>query len=169
MQPPYFIKAIGFMADIKKDKVSLSELYPAMCAMLDSGGQFLFYPDGVSMLPTIRAGRDGVLLSRLDAIRRGDILLFRRRDGSFVLHRLVKLDKNGTLVMRGDNQYIDEGGILPDAVIGKVSAIIKGERKVLTSSLPFRFRSGLRLFFYPVRRFFHRALGKIKRTLRRKH
>ncbi len=168
MQPPYFIKDIGFMADIKREKVSLSELYPAMRAMLDSGGEFLFYPDGASMLPTVRAGRDGVFLRRAESIRRGDILLFRRRDGSFVLHRLVKRKKDGSLVMRGDNQYIDEGGISPEAVEGKASAILRGEKRVSTSSLSFRFKSACRLSFYPMRKFFHRALGKLKRMLRRK-
>lgn len=156
------------MADIKKEKMTLSELYPAMKAMLDSGGEFLFYPDGISMLPTIRAGCDGVFLSRADSICRGDILLFKRHDGSFVLHRVVKIEDNGALVMRGDNQYIDETGILPNAVVGKVNAILKDERKVSTSSLSFRLRSAFRIFFFPIKKFFHRAWGKIKKAARRK-
>ncbi len=156
------------MSDTKKEKVTLSELYPVMRATLDSGGEFLFYPDGVSMLPTVRAGRDGIFLSRAEGIRRGDILLFRRRDGSFVLHRLVRIEKNGALVMRGDNQYIDEKGVLPEAVIGKVSAILKDKKKVLTSSLFFRFKSRCRLFFYPARRLFRRAWSKIKKAVKGK-
>ena len=166
MQPPYFVKDQGFMADLKKEKVSLSELYPAMKAVLESGGEFLFYPDGKSMLPTIKHGRDGVCVVKAEKLSRGDILLYRRRDGSFVLHRLVKKEKNGSLTMRGDSQFIDERGVSLDAVIGKACAIERNGKKKSTASLSFRTRSALRLFFYPLKRFLHRACGKIKRTVR---
>ena len=156
------------MSEIKKEAFSLSELYPAMQSVIASGGEFLFYPNGKSMLPTICPERDGVLLARAEKLRTGDLLLFVRRDGSFVLHRLVKMEKNGSLVLRGDAQYIDERGILPNAVIGRVSAIIRGKKEIRTDSLSFRARSQMLRISYPLRRFLHRAKGKIARTLKGK-
>lgn len=156
------------MSEIKKEALSLAALYPTMQKVLNAGGEFLFYPNGSSMLPTIRPGRDGVLLSRADTIKRGDLLLYVRRDGSFVLHRLVKIKKDGSLVMRGDAQYIDEGGILPKAVVGRVCAIVRGKKEIRTSSLSFQAKGRARRASYPLRRFFHRAKGKLKRMLKGK-
>ncbi len=156
------------MSEIKKEAVSLAELYPTMQSVIASGGEFLFYPNGKSMLPTIRPRRDGVLLARAENLHLGDLLLFVRRDGSFVLHRLVKIGKDGSLVMRGDAQYIDEGGISPEAVVGRVSAIVRGKKEIRTSSLTFRGKGWARRVSYPVRRFCHRVKGKIARTLKGK-
>ena len=156
------------MEDMKKEKISLSELFPTITAMLETGGEFLFYPDGESMLPTIRSGRDGVVLCRAEEIKRGDLLLYRRGDGSFVLHRLVKIRKNGSFIMRGDNQYINEYGIKKDNVVGKVCAIMRGKKRISTFSLSFRAKSSLRLFFYPAKKLFFRARRKLKKIAGRK-
>ena len=156
------------MSDIKKETIHLADLYPTMQKVIEAGGEFLFYPSGRSMLPTIKPGRDGVLLQRASKPSARDLLLYRRKDGSFVLHRLVRIEKNGSLVMRGDAQYIDEKGILPEQIVGRVCAIVRNEKQIRTDSPAFRLRACVREISYPLRRFVHRLKGKISRTVRRK-
>ena len=153
------------MSDIKKEKILLDDLCPTIRAVTESGGEFLLYPNGESMLPTIKAGRDAVLLRRADTLRVGDLILYQRKGGAFVLHRIIRIDKGGSLVMRGDNQFYNEYGVIPSSVIAKVSAIIRGSKKISTTSCCFRARSKARLMFYPLRKLLFRAQNKIKRML----
>ena len=82
------------------------------------------------MLPLIRPARDGVWLSKPEKLARNDICLYRRENGRFVLHRLVKREKSGSLSFRGDNQKETERGVPESAVIAKVAALQKdGKRK----------------------------------------
>ena len=111
------------------ESYSLSELEAIIRRVTDSGGEFELYPKGTSMLPLILEGRDSVILSCLpDELTAGDVVLYRRDDGSYVLHRIIGCD-GGTYTMCGDNQYNAEPGIRRDQMIAFASAfIINGKR-----------------------------------------
>ena len=104
---------------------NLSDLEPILKRTLSEGGTFRFYPRGTSMLPTIKEGRDQVLLTSVpEKLKKYQIILYKRKDGTFVLHRIVKL-KGDTYVMCGDNQYILEAGIRRDQMLGLVCGIVQ--------------------------------------------
>ena len=66
---------------------------------------------GGSMLPLLVSGRDRVTLGPVpERLRRGEVLLYRRADGSYVLHRLTGFGQDGTLVFCGDRQTEPERG-----------------------------------------------------------
>ena len=82
---------------------------------------------GGSMLPLLAGGRDRVTLGPVpERLRRGEVLLYRRADGSYVLHRLTGFGQDGTLVFCGDRQNEPERGIRPEQVIAQAVAF---ERK----------------------------------------
>ena len=140
--------------------------------VLSGGGEFRMYPKGTSMLPLIVQGRDSVVLKkRTDQpnrpLKRHDIAFYRRRNGQFVLHRVMKCRRDGTYVMCGDNQLALERGILPDQIIGYVSQIYKDNKPMSLHSFRYRIYS---LFwnFLPYRRcikFLKRIFSYIKRKL----
>ena len=154
--------------DIQKEKIMLEDLYPTIKSVLESNGTFLLYPNGTSMLPTIRPGKDAVLLSRADHIRKNDMILYKRKNGAFVLHRIVRILDDGSFVLRGDNQYFDKNGITREQVVAKVGVYYRGKREVHCDS--FRHRAYLlrRRVGYPFRRFFFRLKGKLCRTFGKK-
>ena len=79
------------------------------------------------MLPLLAGGRDRVTLGPVpERLRRGEVLLYRRADGSYVLHRLTGFGQDGTLVFCGDRQTEPERGIRPEQVIARAVAF---ERK----------------------------------------
>ena len=102
----------------------LKELWPVMKEVIDSGGEFTFGPQGVSMLPLIRQGRDQVVLVKADGVKKGDAVFYQRDDGQFVLHRIVKVRKN-SYVMCGDNQFELEYGITDNHILAKMKAVIR--------------------------------------------
>ena len=114
---------------------SMNELEPLIKDVLSNGGNFTFIPRGTSMLPLIREGLDSVVLSPLpETISPGDIILYKRDNGQFVLHRVMK-EKNNAYVMCGDNQVLFEKGITNSHMIAIVTGIIRdGEETVFSES-----------------------------------
>ena len=129
------------------DKISLVELYPLIAEGLSKGGTYRFYPKGRSMLPLIREEKDSVVFSKADSISKGDIVLYRRKNGMFVIHRIV--DVSETLTMCGDNQFVFEKDILPSQVLAKVSLIYKKDKPLSLDSK--RYLCYVKLL--PIRRF----------------
>lgn len=85
---------------------------------------------GSSMTPFLADGRDTVYLSRLERpVRRGDVLLYRRESGTYVLHRVYAVE-GACYTMVGDGQTELEPGIRQEQVIAiMTSALRKGKRQ----------------------------------------
>ena len=83
---------------------------------------------GNSMAPFLVHGRDTVYLSRLDRpAKRGDVLLYKRESGAYILHRVYKVEKD-SYTMVGDAQTQLEQGIRQDQIIAiMTSALRKGK------------------------------------------
>ncbi len=117
----------------------LSDAIDVIDEILASGGEFRMYPKGTSMLPLIVEKRDSVVLKRdKSGLARHDIAFYRRRNGQFVLHRVMKISNDGTYVMCGDNQTVFEKGITQEQIIGYVSAIYQGDFKLDFSSFKYK-------------------------------
>ncbi len=87
---------------------------------------------GNSMRPFLKDG-DTVYLSPADGkIRRGDILLFVRRDGHGVLHRVAHV-KRDMLYMLGDSQ-LEKEPIARNAVIARAASAKRSPRRAAVKS-----------------------------------
>ena len=119
----------------------MREIYPVLQEVIDSGGEFRLSPRGTSMLPLLREGRDSVVLVAKGDLKKRQICLYRRTDGSFVLHRILVFDKVGEPVFCGDNQTKREYGIKREDVIAVVAAIYRGEKRKSVTSFSVRLYS----------------------------
>ena len=78
---------------------------------------------GSSMSPFLAGGRDTVFFSRPDTpLRRGDIVFYERASGQFVMHRVRRVHRDGSLDILGDAQTETETGILPQQVFARATA-----------------------------------------------
>lgn len=122
-----------------RKSVRLADVFPQMKEILEGGGSVTLNPKGISMLPLLRQGRDGVVLKKTQKPpRRYDIAFYTRPDGQFVLHRIVGRRKNG-YVLRGDNQVENEYGVKPDQIVAVVTHICRDGRVIPCTSLKYRF------------------------------
>ena len=115
-----------------KHEFNLADAIDVIEEVLASGGEFQMFPKGTSMLPLIHQGRDSVTLVRhvpMHPIRRYQIAFYRRDNGQFVLHRIVKIGKDGCYTMCGDNQLQYEPGIRQEQIIGVVSSMNRKGRE----------------------------------------
>lgn len=145
------------------ENVSLADAIDVIEEILSSGGDFKMFPRGTSMLPLIKQNIDSVVIKRHEGpLKKHDIAFYRRADGSFVLHRVMKVCRDGRYVMCGDNQTRLERGVPHEAVIAVVTRICKKDKELSLSSVKYR----LYKFFWtkmPIRR----AVFLIRRILRR--
>ena len=146
--------------------VNLAEFWPIMKEVIDSDGEFTFYPHGISMMPLIRPGEDQVVLVKPTDIKKGDAVFYLRDDGHFVLHRIVKI-KNGEYTMCGDNQIYLEHGITDKHILAKMKALIRDGETIDETNKKYRkYIKGL-----PFRRFKRRLrnfLGRVKSKIIKK-
>ena len=113
----------------------MDDIIPVLTEVVQSGGEFRLAPRGTSMWPLLREGRDAVALVAPEKLKKWDICLYRRADGSYILHRLMKF-KKGEPVFCGDNQTTMEYGVPREAIIAKVIAIYRDEKRIaLTNPL----------------------------------
>lgn len=98
--------------------------------VLSEEGRLVTTAIGVSMLPCIRPRRDIIVLERPEGpagVR--DVILYKRRNGSYVLHRIIQV-RPDDYVLCGDNQYIPEPGIRNEQVLGILKGFYRGERYI---------------------------------------
>ncbi len=103
---------------------SMENLYPLIQEALEQGKEAKFNVYGHSMEPFIYNG-ENVTLVKDKEYKKNDIILYRRTNGQFVLHRIYKVKKDG-FVLLGDHQTFKEYPIYEKQIIGKV---ISYERK----------------------------------------
>ncbi len=83
--------------------IKLEKFYPLIIEAFNDNKTFSFPIKGKSMRPLLK-NDDIVTIKKIDNdIKKGDILLYKRNDDSFVLHRLNKIKKNHYLIV-GDHQ-----------------------------------------------------------------
>ena len=112
------------------EKFSLAELEPIMLEVLNSGAEFVMKTHGISMTPMLSDGMDEVVLVKPDGkLNKYDVALFKRRDGQFVLHRVVGENSQG-YIFRGDNQIVNEYGVTDDMIIAVMNAYIKNGKRI---------------------------------------
>ena len=116
------------------DTYSYDRLEPIIREKLAMGGTVIIKPKGTSMLPLIRQGIDEVVLKCPDGrLKKYDIPFYKRKNGQFVLHRIVKVRKND-YVLCGDNQTEYEYGIRDDMIIAVVAEIVRDKKHIKTDN-----------------------------------
>lgn len=142
--------------------VPIEELVPLIQEQLKKGGRVRFTPRGVSMQPMLRHGVDTVILSPVRGrLKKYDLPFYRRKNGNYVLHRIVAVKDNYTCI--GDNQYHKEKGITDDQLIAVVSSFIRNGREYGVDGVGYK----IYCRFWNYTRFLRRVLRFIKhRTLR---
>lgn len=84
---------------------------------------------GASMRPLLRQGRDIVVIKRPQfPLKAGDVPLYRVREKKeLVLHRILKADKDGTYIIRGDNLFLKEY-VKESQIVGVMKAFYRDGR-----------------------------------------
>ena len=147
----------------------MASLSPLMEEILAQGNSVEITVTGISMRPLFEHKVSRVRLAPAGELKRGDVPLYRRDNGAFVLHRIVSLEGD-TFTCCGDNQWHLEPGLRPDQVLAVMTDFSRKGEKWTSCNHPlyrlyWRFwvavRPARRLVFGGLRRA-RRALDRIK-------
>lgn len=147
-------------------EIILEDILPLIEKSIAEGAEFCIYPGGKSMLPLIHGNRDAVYLVSPDNLKKGDVVLYRRSNGKFVLHRIVKTRKK-SYDMCGDNQSVPEKGIVRDMITAKVGAYLINGNRISTDDRKLAAYVRYRLFSRPFRRFFDSLSFRLHRIFKK--
>lgn len=140
-----------------RQKVSLKDLEPLLLETLERGGCVKLPVTGTSNLPTLAPERDQVTLQKpMLPLKKGDLPLYKRDNGQYVLHRIVSVQEDGRYVCCGDHQWKKEKGIRPDQILGLTTVIFRKGREFSVENGRYRRWVRLWVFLLPCRRFFVR-------------
>lgn len=98
---------------------------------LEKNGTLVYTNVGVSMMPLLRQGRDLMVIRRKgeERCRKYDAVLFKRANGQYVLHRIVKVLENGYYII-GDNCVAGEF-VREEQVLGILTEVSRDGRKTI--------------------------------------
>ena len=146
-------------------QTNMEALMPLMIEQLSEGRCVKFSPSGVSMEPMLRQGRDSVILSCVPKqLKKYDLPLYRRDNGQYIMHRIVKL--GDTYTCEGDNQFVAEYGLRHDQMIAVVTAFERNGSVYSTDKLSYKLYRRLWHYTRPLRHFWKRGIGFLRRCLR---
>lgn len=147
---------------MKKEKIDIE-------ARLAQGDTIQVSPIGYSMYPMLVPGRDMVWIEKADhsLLRRGDVVLYRRKESILVLHRIWKRQADAYFFV-GDNQKEIEGPLPGQQICGKMVGFKRKGIYVSADHPIYRLISGMWLWLRPFRPVISSTVHKIKVSARGK-
>lgn len=147
-------------------KIPMESLAEILALQMESGGIARLVVTGDSMYPTLRHHRDVVFLSSItQPLKKGDLILYQRDGGAYVLHRIVSKPKNGTFICCGDNQWRKEP-VSEAQAIAIVTRFLRKGKQHNSETTSLRFWINFWILIFPLRRpilALRRCLGRIRR------
>lgn len=128
------------------------ELMEQLLDVMEQTGTVPLIISGNSMSPFLVHGRDTVYLSKITKpLKKGDMILYRRRSGAYILHRICRVEEDRFCLV-GDAQYLIEPGIRREQVLAIVTAVRRKGKLLKKGSFWWDFFERVWLRLIPLRR-----------------
>lgn len=153
------------MCEIKK--VKAASIFELISEILEHGQNARISISGNSMYPFLRDSIDSVELTKgsFEQLSRGDIVMIQRSDSYYVMHRIIRRDKD-CFFMVGDAQQWVEGPLYPEQLVAIVTAIWRKDKRIPCSNKWWRLLSWFWLYLRPFRYFILRVRRKLYNMLK---
>ena len=121
-------------------------------AEIEKYGHLVYTNKGTSMLPLLREGKDLFVIARKPEgrLKKYDVPLYKRGNGEYVLHRVLKVRKDG-YVLCGDHCWGLETGVTDSQVIGVLEAVVRDGKTIPVTDRRYRLYVHLWCDFFPIR------------------
>lgn len=132
------------MDNSKKKSYSFDKLIPIIEATIAKNSVFPLAVTGTSMTPTLYSNRDVVHLvsPNYKTPEKYDIVLFKRIDGTVVLHRIIKKLPDNKFLINGDSQNWTEE-IEPSQIIAVVKNYSRNNKTISCATARYKIKSAL--------------------------
>ena len=140
--------------------------------LLNRDGHLAFTNKGVSMMPLLRQNRDIMLIEKKGNSRckKLDAVLFRRPGrsgtGAYVMHRVRRVNPDGTYWIVGDNCISGET-VAEENVLGILTGVVRDGKTIPVTDITYRIYVGTWCRFVHVRFVILRGKRFLSRCLRK--
>lgn len=135
--------------------------------LINEGKDVNLIVTGSSMSPFLIHERDTVFLRKPDhELKKGDIVFYERDSGQFVLHRILRVNRDNTYDIIGDNQEVVEAGIRRDQIFAYVFKVKRKDKIIEPGSFWWEFFAGTWTKIIPARHAVSRLYGTLTKKKR---
>ena len=146
-------------------EIHMAALSPLIEEILQSGGTVELTVTGSSMWPMLLHRVSRVRLAPVEELRKGDLPLYRRRNGTYVLHRIAAVEADGSYTCCGDNQWHLERGLQREQMVAVVTDFCRKDRWMSGNAGIYRMYCRVWLAIRPLRRLIFGGFKRIKRMM----
>ena len=134
---------------------------------LEKTGRLVYTTVGVSMRPLIKQDRDISIIEKPKGrLKKFDIALYKRPNGKYVLHRVVKVLEDGYVIL-GDNCASKEYNIKDQQILGVLTSLVRDGKEVDFNSFGYKLYVRARYAQYPVRVIIFRTKRFLRKLIKR--
>lgn len=132
-----------------------------------SGRPLVTFTSGDSMEPLLFDRDTRVVIKKAEGtLKKGELPVYRRPSGQFVMHRIVRVDE-ANYYTRGDNRYGIEK-VPKEWVLGVVTEIYRKDRHIFVTDRSYRFYVTMWGAIYPIRYLLYAIKRVRKKWIRKK-
>lgn len=154
--------------ELQRRMIPMESLSELLLLQLEKGGRSNLTVTGSSMYPMLRNCADSVeLIPITGQQKKGDVILYRRDNGQYILHRIIALTKDGYICC-GDNQAEKEP-VRHDQLLAAVDGFTRKGKVYTLHDFGYRLYTALWVGLFPLRRYLlgiRRRLGRLWRKIR---
>ncbi len=133
-------------------------------------GRLVYTNVGCSMMPLIRQHKDLMIIEKPSGrCKKYDVPLYKRDDGKYVLHRILKVRKDDYVIC-GDHCWTKEYGITDRHIIGVLTGVVRDGKTIPVTDRRYQAYVHLWCDFFYIRAAILRSkslLYRLKRKLKR--
>ena len=153
---------------MERQVLPMESLMQLLQVQLQEGGRANLTVTGFSMHPLFRNRRDSVVLVPAGKQKKGDIILYRRENGQFVLHRIIG-EEASNYICSGDNQVMREP-VYQEQVLAVVDGFTRKGKAYSLDHLGYRIYTWVWVELFCLRKYYlfiRRRLGRMMKHIRR--
>ena len=141
--------------------VDIHAYLPVLIDLVNQGESVSLTITGSSMTPFLVHGRDQIRFQKPDRpLKRGDMAFFQRRNGDYIMHRVLRVSDDGYYFV-GDGQQVIEGPIAPEQIFGRITQVCRKGKWIGPGNFWWDFFAGAWLTLLPCRPFLRKLYGLI--------
>jgi len=148
-------------------RYSINDLIPLIKECIDSGKKVNMRVTGMSMYPLLHNRKDMVVLEKAEKIKKYDIVLHKRSEGEYILHRIIK-KKGDVLTIAGDFEIQKEYPVYTSQVLARVVGFTRKGVYHDVNEPFFKFYAFVWVAIFPLRMYAIRLLRFLRRVSRGK-
>ena len=134
--------------------------------ILNNHGVLVYTNVGYSMMPLLRQRKDIIEIRKRtqERLKRNDVILY-KRDGRYILHRIIKVLPGEYKVLGDHNTWFDKN-VTDDMILGVMTRVIRDGKSITPDNFWYKLYVYLWCDIYPLRFFTMKTKAFILRCLR---